>query len=211
MGLHRAGFTVEGWDVVPQPRYPFQFHHGDALDADLSSFDFVWASPPCQAHTALRTVAKKDYECFIERTRLKLEAWGGPYVIENVIGAPLRNTIMLCGSMFPPLRVYRHRLFETNVVIYAPDHPKHIIPVAPQKQRKMHYAAGRFLTVTGDVGVYAGEAMGIDWMNGNELSQAIPPAYSQFIGEQVVEIINADHVAHDATRDQDRQTDLPAV
>ena len=186
MGLSQAGFQVEGWDVIPQKRYPFQFHLENALDADLSDFDFVWASPPCQAHTALRSVEKREYECFIDRTREKLKKWGGPYVIENVPGAPLIDPMVLCGAMFPPLRVYRHRLFESNFLLIPPLHPKHVVPVAPQKQRKMHYKEGRFLTVTGDIGVYAGTAMGIDWMNGNELSQAIPPAYAKYIGKQAI-------------------------
>lgn len=184
MGLSRAGFEVEGWDVIPQNRYPFKFHLESALEADLSPFDFVWASPPCQAHTSLRSVEKRDYECFIDRTRTKLKEWGGPYVIENVVGAPLLNPITLCGAMFPGLRVYRHRLFESNFPLTAPTHPKHVIPVAPQKQRRKHWDDGRFITITGDIGVYAGIAMGIGWMNGNELSQAIPPAYAKHIGLQ---------------------------
>ena len=82
---------MEGWDIKPQKNFPFVFHLGDAMEADLSDFDFVWASPPCQEHTALRARVGKHYECFIERTRAKLEAWGGPYILENVVGAPLRR------------------------------------------------------------------------------------------------------------------------
>lgn len=100
VGLHRAGFDVEGWDIKPQKHYPYKFHLGNALDADLSGFDFVWASPPCQEHTALRARVGKHYECFIERTRAKLDAWGGPYILENVVGAPLRVDVMLCAVMF---------------------------------------------------------------------------------------------------------------
>jgi len=186
MGLFRAGFDVFGVDIVHQKNYPFNFTQGNALDTDLSDYDFVWASPPCQAHTTLKFRTGKDYECFIERTRAKLVAWGGPWIMENVMGAPLINPIMLCGAMFPPLRVYRHRLFESNVKLIPPHHPVHTVPVAPQRQRRAYYAAGRFLTVTGDVGRYAGEAMEIDWMTGNELSQAIPPAYSEYLGLQVI-------------------------
>jgi len=187
-GLHRAGYDVTGVDIVNQPNYPFAFVQGNALDADLSGYDFVWASPPCQAHTPLKHRTGKDYECFIERTRAKLEAWGGPWIMENVMGAPLRNPVMLCGAMFPPLRVYRHRIFESNLSLEVPAHPRHVVPVAPQRQRKAHYAAGRFLTVTGDVGRYAGEAMGIDWMTGNEMSQAIPPVYAEYLARQTLRV-----------------------
>ena len=80
-GLHRAGYDVTGVDIVPQPDYPFTFLLGDALDADLAGYDLVWASPPCQAHSALKHRAGKDYECFIARTRAKLKEWGGAYLI----------------------------------------------------------------------------------------------------------------------------------
>lgn len=152
MGLHRAGFDVHGVDIAPQPNYPFGFTQGDALAQDLSGYDLVWASPPCQAHTPLKHRTGKEYECFIERTRAKLKAWGGPYIIENVMGAPLINPVMLCGAMFPGLRVYRHRIFESNIALTVPPHPKHVVPCAPQRQRKAAFAAGKFVTVTGDIG-----------------------------------------------------------
>src|SRR3954463_6974935 len=92
MGLHRAGFDVTGYDIRPQPHYPFTFIQGDALEADLSEADFVWTSPPCQAHTALKTMHNaKAHADLIPATRAKLEAWGGLWVMENVVGAPMRN------------------------------------------------------------------------------------------------------------------------
>lgn len=192
VGLNRAGFAIiDGYDIEPQKNYPYRFHLGNALDADLSKADFVWASPPCQAHTPLKHRTGKEYECFIVRTREKLKAWAGPYIIENVMGAPLENPVMLCGGMFPPLRVYRHRIFESNVPLVVPPHGKHVVPCAPQRQRKAAFAAGQFITVTGDIGRYAGEAMGINWMTGDEMSQAIPPAYSEYLGRQIVAHINA--------------------
>ena len=125
MGLHRAGYDVTGIDIIDQPNYPFTFHMGDALEADLQGYDFAWASPPCQAHTSLKHLTGKEYECYIERIRAKLKAWGGPYIIENVVGAPLINPVMLCGSSLG-LRVRRHRT--------RPNRPKP--PKSPYKVKK---------------------------------------------------------------------------
>ncbi len=188
MGYHLAGFTeIVGIDVKPQPRYPFTFIQGDASNPPvrLEDFDAIHASPPCQAYTTLRAVSKRVYADFIPQTRALLRASGRPYVIENVPGAPLIAPIRLCGAMFHDLRVYRHRLFESNYLLPEPGHPKGLHKIratGTQRGRKKHYEAGGFITITGDVGVYCGGAMGIDWMNGNELSQAIPPAYTRWIG-----------------------------
>jgi len=191
MGLARAGYEVTGIDVVVQPRYPFAFIQANALDADLAGFDFVWASPPCQAHTPLKHRTGKHYDCFIEATRKKLQAWGGYYVIENVVGAPLRVDVMLCAAAFG-LRSYRHRIFECSFPVQAMPHPKHKVRVNRRKMnRRAHWDAGGFVTVVGDIGRYVGpEAMGIDWMTGNELSQAIPPVYSEYLANQLLTAIS---------------------
>lgn len=94
-GLHRAGYDVSGVDIVNQPNYPFAFALGNALDADLSDFDFVWASPPCQNHSRMsgcREGLRDKYPSLIAATRAKLKAWGGPWIIENVVGAPLKKS-----------------------------------------------------------------------------------------------------------------------
>lgn len=194
MGLHRAGFDVTGVDIEAHPNYPFRMVVMDALDAPLSycdgplqpvrPFSFVWASPPCQKFCALNT--REDlshYPDLIEPVRAKLLASGIPFVIENVAGAPVRHDLMLCGAMFG-LRSYRHRYFECSFPIEQPPHPKHTVRVNRRgENRREHWANGGFMTITGDVGTYCGpEAMGIDWMTGNELSQAIPPAYAEYIG-----------------------------
>lgn len=184
MGLHRAGFDVVGVDIEPQPRYPFEFHQADALAYPLDGFDFIWASPPCQKFCALRT--REDlsgYPDLIEPVRARLLSSGKPFIIENVPGAPVRRDVVLCGAMFG-LRSYRHRHFECSFPVDQPDHPKHLVRVNRRgENRKTHWANGGFLTITGDVGVYCGpEAMGIDWMSGNEMSEAIPPAYSEYLG-----------------------------
>lgn len=184
MGLHRAGFDVVGVDTEFQPRYPFDFMWADALTVSLEGFDFIWASPPCQQFCALRT--REDlsgYPDLIAPIRKRLQESGLPFVIENVPGAPVRKDLVLCGAMFG-LRSYRHRNFECSFKIYQPAHPKHTVRVNRRgENRREHWANGGFITITGDVGTYCGpEAMGIDWMSGNELSEAIPPAYSEYIG-----------------------------
>jgi DNA (cytosine-5)-methyltransferase 1 len=191
MGLYRAGFDVEGWDIKAGLNYPFKRHIGNALDADLTGFDFVWASPPCQAHTALKYVTGKKYECYIERTREKLKAWGGLYIIENVVGAPLENPLVLCGSMFG-LGVLRHRIFESNIPLRAPGPCQHKGNVADGTYVSVH-GGGQRSTHKIPYAVQRPRweaAMGINWMSTrHELCQAIPPAYSEWLGRQVVEHI----------------------
>src|SRR5882724_11747759 len=102
MGLHQAGFEVVGIDIEPQKNYPFMFLQGDVLKIDPAKarqFDLIWASPPCQAHTALKKMhnAKKHVD-LVPQTRALLRAVGKPYIIENVVGAPLLDPITLCGS-----------------------------------------------------------------------------------------------------------------
>jgi DNA (cytosine-5)-methyltransferase 1 len=195
MGLHQAfpDAEIHGYDIRPQPRYPFTFHQQDALTVDLSGFDFVWASPPCQEHTSMKSISALNrrgplpdwHKDALDATRDKLMAWGGPWIIENVVGAPLAYSAELCGLTFG-LRVYRHRRFEAPFMLMAPPHLKHRIGTGSgrgQTQRKAAYMAGGFVTITGNVGSYCGPAMEIDWMTGAELSQSIPPAYSRYLAQ----------------------------
>lgn len=201
MGLHRAGFDVEGWDIKPQKNYPFKFHLGDALEADLTGFDFVWASPPCQAYTIAGHNQRRDgkyYPDLLAETREKLEASGNLYIIENVPGAPMRCDVMLCGSMFG-LNLVRHRIFETNfpglILVPKCQHPDMPVTVcgsgtptwARLALRAKGRASGQFTSAEKRA------AMGIEWTNRAELSQAIPPAYSEFLGRQIITRINATH------------------
>jgi DNA (cytosine-5)-methyltransferase 1 len=194
MGYFRAGFDVVGVDIAPQKRYPFEFVQGDALEfvaAHGHEFDAIHASPPCQAYTPLKATTGKTYPDLLAATRDAIAVIGVPWVIENVPGAPIHSGVMLCGAMFG-LRVYRHRWFETSMLLMQPPHARHTVKATgTQRARKAHYEAGGFITITGDVGTYCGDAMGIDWMTGNELSQAIPPAYTEWIGAQLLAYISA--------------------
>jgi DNA (cytosine-5)-methyltransferase 1 len=199
-GYHRAGFEVVGVDLKPQPNYPFVFHQLDVRELPnffLAAHQFVHASPPCQAYSPLGALSPdKTYPDLVAFTRALLVGSGVPYVIENVMSAPLikERSIVLCGSMFG-LRTYRHRRFESSMDLTAPEHPKHTVLTAT-KQRKARWAEGWNVSITGDVGVYVGpEAMGIDWMNGNELCEAIPPAYTEFIGRQLLAHLQAKALA----------------
>lgn len=188
VGYASSGFDVVGVDIVPQPRYPFEFHQSDAMEYPLVGFDVIHASPPCQRYTQLGT--REDlghYPDLVDLVRRMLQVNATPWVIENVPGSPLRNPVVLCGGMFG-LRSYRHRLFESSEPLTAPEHTPHTVRVNRRgENRREHWNNGGFLTITGDVGTYCGlEAMGIDWMTGNELSQAIPPAYTEWIGRQLL-------------------------
>jgi len=197
MGLHHALPDAEiiGVDIRPQLRYPFTFVQGDALEFDLNGFDFVWASPPCQAYTAYkrRQGHVKLAPELIEPMRAKLRAWGGEYVMENVRGAPLLAVVRLCGSSFY-LDVRRHRYFETTFAVLAPHccHSRQVPRFAPATNRTN-------LRKTVEIGVWRiplalqQKAIGIDWMTGEELSQAIPPAYSKYLAQFIP--LPAEHVA----------------
>lgn len=195
-GYQHAGFHVTGVDVVAQPRYAGdRFVRGDALEyaaAYGAGFDVIHASPPCQAHSDLQKQSKLHYVDLVAPTREILLQLGLPYVIENVEGAPLRDPVMICGAGVPGLRVIRHRLFESSMplagVACPPKHPL----VFTYDKRKAH--KGRldqdtsFVQVTGGGNCTVANkraAMGVDWMTGAELNEAIPPAYTKFIGLQL--------------------------
>lgn len=196
-GYARAGFEVVGVDINPQPNYPFAFLQTDALNLDpkfIATFDAIHASPPCQSYSDLakRNGNADAWPRLIDPIRDVLIRSKLPYVIENVEGAPLRNPIVLCGTMFKGLRVLRHRLFEANFPILTPKHGPHP-KVHTFDKRKSHYGKTNdmvdFVQVTGGGNctiAAARDAMGIDWMTKNELNEAIPPAYTRFIGKQLL-------------------------
>jgi DNA (cytosine-5)-methyltransferase 1 len=187
-GYARAGFEVVGVDLHPQPNYPYEFHQADAMTFPLDGFDAVHASPPCQPFTAYRRrdpdVVGANYLDLVDATRRALEATGLPYVIENVPGAPLRSPVQFCGSSFG-LDVRRHRLFEANWPLVAPpcNHAWQTPRFPPATNRAN-------LRRTVEVGAYrcarlSPAAMRIEWMTNREISEAIPPAYTEFIGRQL--------------------------
>lgn len=194
VGYHWAGFDVEGIDINPQPHYPFRFHQLDITRIDLAEFlragGFAAAhgSPPCQGFTAYRRRRNHvaDRPNLIPAVREAFIASGLPYVIENVVGAPLNNPVTLCGSSFG-LDVRRHRLFESNLPLLAP-HCAHEwqTPRFPPATNRAN------LRRTVEVGVWRipletqQKAMGIDWMDLAELTLAIPPAYTRLLGEQLL-------------------------
>jgi DNA (cytosine-5)-methyltransferase 1 len=203
MGLHLAWpeAQITGVDINPQPRYPFNFIQADAMTFPLEGYDFIWASPPCQSYCALKTMKnKREHPALIEPVRQRLQACGVPWVIENVFGAPLLSPRMLCGSFFDlhsgEYQLRRHRYFEANFTIpngHDCKHWPHTLGVYGSKVRdiakeKRHYAKARE-TRGAPEGVVLPkqrgfEAMGITWMNMDELSESIPPAFAKYIGEQ---------------------------
>jgi DNA (cytosine-5)-methyltransferase 1 len=214
VGYHRAGFDVVGVDLAPQPRFPFEFHQADAIATlrrllngerlgsyRLGDFAAVHASPVCHDWSKLASVSGRDGSAeLLHQTLDLLPLTGLPWVVENVVGAPLadqsdlfgRHGAMLCGTMFG-LRVVRHRLFETSFPLPAPppcgSHVGEFYSPAghgdPNWKRR---DANPHLSGPG----YADRcraAMGIDWMNRDELAQAVPPAYSEWVGAQLLAVV----------------------
>ena len=200
MGYHRAGFDVVGVDIAPQPDYPFEFHQGDALDflaEHGQEFDARHASPPCQASCALTkgTNNGRKYLNLIPATREGLAVFDGPSIIENVQGADIRRDLTLCGEMFD-LGVIRHRYFElSGFTSTQPKHRKHRGRVAGYRHGQWY--EGPYFAVYGDGGGKGSipewqAAMGIDWTdNRKSIAEAIPPAYTDWIGTQLIAAIES--------------------
>ena len=202
MGYHRAGFEVVGVDIAPQKHYPFEFHQADALTYPLDEFDVIHASPPCQGYSVSKGLSN-GAPLLIETVRLRLRASGASWIIENVRGAlsSMPTSVQLCGTQFG-LHVYRHRLFESNMLLFAPGmvcrHPAYLMD-----GYLCVYGNGARRRQTGNRGnkyqrcsrAEARTAMDIDWMTQHELSQAIPPAYTEWIGLQLRSALDAGKVA----------------
>ncbi len=199
-GYADAGFEVVGVDIRPQPHYPFEFHQADALEylrEHWREFDAVHASPPCQSYMRIRKLVEskhgeRGYMDLVPETREALKTTGLPYIIENVPGSPIRPDIRLNGLMFG-LKVIRERWFETNWF-------QGLQPPLPTKPRKWTTNAYRgmssfehaqLINVCGANFILADarKAMGIDWMSRKEIAQAIPPAYTEYVGRLLMDYL----------------------
>lgn len=199
VGYARAGFIVQGIDIEPHPDYPYTFVQADAMDvltdqAYLNTFDVIHASPPCQQYTSAghlmraqgNTSNKLDLLAPVTQA---LKEWGGPYVIENVPGAPMLNPAQLCGSSFG-LGVRRHRLFDSNYLLMSSqcEHEKQGRPIGVYGRPNDDIPAGGRTARNLAEGR---EAMGIDWMRWDDLKEAIPPAFTEYLGTQLLQ-----HLGH---------------
>lgn len=213
-GYQEAGFEVWGVDSRRQPNYVGdRFIQMDVLEflrallagssvvgVSLEQIDAFHASPPCQAHSDLQKQSKRAYPEFVAPTREALRATGKPYVIENVEGAPLLDPIRICGASVVGLRVIRHRLFESNVPLVGVGCPERHPLCFTWDKRQAHYGKldqnSAYITVTGSNSSVPNklDAMGIDWMTGPQVNQAIPPAYARHVGLQLVDAIKAARV-----------------
>jgi len=188
-GYRLAGFDVTGVDIRPQPKNPHRFILADALaylEAHGHEYDAIHASPPCQAYTKAGKQWRKEgreYVDLIDATRRALVATGKPWVIENVPGAPLCNPILLNGSTFG-IRVHRPRYFESSFPLPQPEVPpmKPVKMGRPIREGDIVQPVGHFSGVR-----YAANEMGLPWMGQGELAQAIPPAYTCWIGQRMLD------------------------
>jgi len=192
-GYHRAGFDVIGVDWKPMSEYPFPIFRADAIEFGVPEYingmkvDAVHASPPCKRFSTLsKSLGYDSHTDLLTPTREMLSKLSIPWIIENVPGAPMRNPIILCGSMFD-LRIergylQRHRLFESNVLLMVPgpcNHTGQAIGVYGNGQ-----GGGSLKNRTANA-AEARALMGIDWAGRNGITQALPPAYTEYLGCQI--------------------------
>lgn len=208
VGYHRAGFDVVGVDITFQKNYPYEFHQADALAYVAEhghEFDAIHASPPCQAFSKTRTLHNNEHPDLVVPTREALQATGKPYIIENVVGAPLLDPLMLCGTEFGmtaldvdgvPLKVLRHRLFESNIPLTRRGECNHDPSILTAS---IYGAGGGWTPEHRDSPTRRGgyvphtdvcrELLGVDWTTKHELSQVVPPAFTEHLGKQLIQHI----------------------
>lgn len=200
-GYHDAGIEMTGVDIVPQPHYPYRFVQADwyeYLVGHWQDYDFIHASPPCQAYSGMRRItlarfgSTPEHPDLISAVRDALQRTGKPFVIENVQGSPLYTQIVLCGASFGLPHIARHRHFESNVLIVNAPRCIHrrntyTIGVYGSKPdgRRVSYRHHRLVRVASSLDE-AQREMGIDWMTWYEITQAVPPVFTRFIGDQLM-------------------------
>ena len=207
-GYADAGFEVVGVDIDPQPNYPFEFHQADAIEFVRDhghEFDAIHASPPCQTFSRTKTLHSNEHPDLIKPTRDALVASGKPWVMENVVGAPLIDPIKLSGQHFNmtapdvdgvPLKLVRNRLFESNILLRVPDSfhaNKHIQTASiygagggwTPRHRDNPDRRGGYIPHTDVIK----KLLGIDWMTKHEMSQSIPPVFTEWVGGQIIDHI----------------------
>lgn len=197
-GYYLAGFEVVGVDLMPQKHYPFEFHQADAMKFSLDDFDAIHASPPCQDYSVTHTRNPHlTYPRLLEAMRERLMASRTPWILENVVGAPMWHGVKLCGSMFG-LPIQRHRLFDSSHLLYAPGPCRHrglCLDITGEKVR--HWRARNakgFRTESVHLGVDTGRAaMGMPWATLHGICEAIPPVYTEWLGRQLMHAIEAKH------------------
>lgn len=205
VGYARAGFEVVGVDIAFQKNYPFEFHHGDALAYVAEhghEFDAIHASPPCQTYSRTKTLHANEHPDLVDVTRDALNATGKPWVMENVVGAPLIDPLVLCGTEFGltapdvdgvPLKVLRHRLFESNIPLTRRGECNHDPSILTAS---IYGAGGGWTPEHRDSAKRRGgyvphtdvcrELLGVDWTTKHELSQVVPPAFTEHLGKQLM-------------------------
>ena len=195
MGYARAGFEVVGVDINPQKYYPFEFHQGDAMTWPLEGFDAIHASPPCQAYSSLRSLfGKRNYgeqnapPDLLPGMLARLAEWGNVWVVENVVGAPVPDPFMLCGSSFG-LEVRRHRLFASPLLLMGLPcrHDVQGTPTGVYDSGGWEMRKSKKVARTRDE---ARRVMEMPWSDYRGCTQAIPPAYTEFIGQQLLQHLN---------------------
>lgn len=207
MGYARAGFDVVGVDIKKSRNYPYEHYQKDALEvlsdsAFTRQFDVIHASPPCQAYSITKHSHTRQHPDLYGPVKKKLCEIGKPWIIENVPGVPMRDAVILCGSMFDlrtidldgtELILRRHRLFESSMMLLAPGPCRHdstqVAGVygggSTDRRHAKEVRRGGYTPNN----AIAKQLMGIDWMTHKELTQAIPPIYTEFLGLQIMETL----------------------
>lgn len=195
-GYYDAGFEVVGVDINPQRNYPYEFHQADAMTFPLDGFDAIHASPPCQSYSAAtRHLSDGTAPKLVDDIRDRMRATDRPWVIENVEGSPLAtftnlfgdHGVKLCGTEFG-LRIWRHRLFETSFPVQRRSRCRHDRPpINPHREESRQRMREEFGNT--DLELVWRTHAGVDWMSRMEGRQAIPPAYTRWIGRQLIDIL----------------------